>query len=184
MNAKTLSRKGIGIIAVAAAAAAGPVLAAAPASADLYRVIMACGGDPDIKCGTDASILIAATSPEPVAVVVNGVTLGGSPFTLSPTCSYTTQATYGAMILIQHVYGDQHIVATQKKADGTISQQTFDFDYAATHAGSSGSSLTGLLGGSLTGSAGGSTGSSTLNSLYTQLNGFQTGSSGGQPRKC
>ncbi|MFJ9366110.1 hypothetical protein ACIRRA_17085 [Nocardia sp. NPDC101769] len=157
MNVKNLFRKGFGIITLTSAAVAGLVMGAAPASASLVSTRVDCQGGAVDGC-SGAYVIVQATTSSPVTIVVNGVTLGGSPFALTPCCSGVNGANYGVTVQIARVDGDQHVVVTQKNADGTTSQQSADYNYSAANR---------------------IPGSSGLNALDTFLNGFQTGSSGG-----
>ncbi|MET8429572.1 hypothetical protein [Nocardia sp. NPDC004860] len=150
LDVKALSRKGLSTIAVAAAAAAALITGAAPASADIVSVQAFTRTDSGFQ---GAYITVEATTSTPVTIVVNGVTLGGSPFALKPT----NGANYVVTVELSLAAGDQHIVASQKNADGTTSQQSTDFR------------------------SNGTTGSSVIpNPIETILNGFQTGSTGGR----
>ncbi|MFE3224817.1 hypothetical protein [Nocardia sp. NPDC059228] len=153
LNVKALSRKGLSTIAVAAAAAAALVTGAAPASADIVSVQ---AGSRTTEGGFQAAYIgVGATTSTPVTIVVNGVTLGGSPFALKPA-NGANGVNYVVTIELSLAAGDQHIVASQKNADGTTSQQSTDFR------------------------SNGTTGSSVIpNPIETILNGFQTGSTGG-----
>ncbi|WP_433566980.1 hypothetical protein ACQP1O_18440 [Nocardia sp. CA-151230] len=157
MNVKRLSRNGFSIAAVAAAATAGLAMGAAPASATLVSTRTDCQGGAIDGC-SGAFIIVQATTSAPVTIVVNGVTLGGSPFALTPCCNGVNGANYGVVVQIAAVNGDQHVVVTQKDSDGTTSQESADYDYIRNiHIA----------------------GSSAINGIDTFLNGFQTGSSGG-----
>ncbi|MFD6358219.1 hypothetical protein [Nocardia tengchongensis] len=155
MKVKTLPIRGLGTIAVAAAAAAALIAGAAPASADIVSVEMFSrtweGGF------QGAYISVRATTSTPVTIEVNGVTLGGGPFALRPT-NGPNGANYIVTVELSLAAGDQHIVASQKAADGTISQRSTDVRSSGT-----------------TGSS-----SFTPNPIQTILNGFQTGSTGGR----
>lgn len=151
MNVKTLPIRGLRTIAVPAAAAAALMAGAAPASADIVSVQLF---SRTLNGGFQgAYISVKATTSTPVTIEVNGVTLGGSPFALKPT----NGAKYTVTVELSLAAGDQHIVASQKAADGTISQKSTDVR------------------------SNGTTGSSsfTPNPIQTILNGFQTGSTGG-----
>ncbi|MFE4456279.1 hypothetical protein ACFROC_02865 [Nocardia tengchongensis] len=154
MKVETLSIGGLRTIAVAAAAAAGLMAGAAPASADIVSVQL---DSRTLNGGFQgAYISVRATTSTPVTIEVNGVTLGGSPFALRPT-NGPNGANYIVTVELNLAAGDQHIVASQKAADGTTSQQSTDVR------------------------SNGTTGSSafTPNPIQTILNGFQTGSTGG-----
>ncbi|MGW4533094.1 hypothetical protein ACWEOI_19305 [Nocardia sp. NPDC004340] len=154
MNVKKLPITGLSAIAVAAASAAALITGAAPASADIVSVQLfsrtGSGGT------QEAYISVGATTSTPVTIAVNGVTLGGSPFALKPT-NGANGVNYVVNVEINLAAGDQHIVASQKNADGTTSQQSTDVKSSGT------------------------TGSSSFipNPIQTILNGFQTGSTGG-----
>ncbi|MEV0463099.1 hypothetical protein AB0I30_16425 [Nocardia tengchongensis] len=151
MKVETLPIRGLRTVAVAAAAAAALIAGAAPASADIVSVeLFSRTGDGGFQ---GAYISVRATTSTPVTIEVNGVTLGGSPFALRPT----NGANYIVTVELNLAAGDQHIVASQKAADGTISQRSTDVRSSGT-----------------TGSS-----SFTPNPIQTILNGFQTGSTGG-----
>ena len=134
-----------------AAAAAALVTGAAPASADIVSV--QAGGRTNEGGFQGACIEVKATPSTPVTIVVNGVTLGGSPFELKRT----NGVNYTVTVELNLAAGDQHIVASQKNADGATGQQSTDFR------------------------SNGTTGSSVIpNPIETILNGFQTGSTGGR----
>ncbi|MVU80924.1 hypothetical protein GPX89_27205 [Nocardia sp. ET3-3] len=181
MRAMALSRKSFGTIVIMTAATAGLVMNAAPASAKITYLVGVCGGDDGGTCGSQVGILVESTTQAPVAIMVNGVTLAGSPFVPSPTCGLNEGGgTYGADINVTDASGDLHIVATQKDADGTTSQMTFDYSYAAAHGNNTGSSgITALTGSSNLIS----TGSSAFTSIANILRGLPTGS-GTPTRAC
>ncbi|MGW4118577.1 hypothetical protein [Nocardia sp. NPDC004711] len=168
MNVKALSHKGLSTLAMASAAAAGLLVGAAPASANLVSAQAYCHVS-DVGGCWGAYITVQATTSTPVTIVANGVTLGGSPFALKPCCNGVNGANYGVTVQLNLVDGDQHIVVYQKNADGTTSQQSTDYRYN----GTTGSSSTGLLPMNSSGS------SAIANPIEAILNGFQTGSTGG-----
>lgn len=157
MNVDALRRRGFGVAIAVAAATTGLVLGSAPASAALVSTSVGCSNAMD-GCG-QIDVWVGATTAAPVTIVVNGVTLGGSPFALTAWPA-GSPAPYGVRVTVLGAYGALHVVATQKNADGTTSQQTAD------EPGFS--------------NGGNGTGSSGLSSLYTILDGFQTGSTGGR----
>ncbi|WP_405489967.1 hypothetical protein [Nocardia sp. NBC_00511] len=102
---------------------------------------------------------MTATTAAPVTIVVNGVTLAGGPFPLKAIPS-GSPAPYGTNVAIPGAYEALNVVVTQKNPDGTTSQLTTS---APAYSG-----------------GGNGTGSSGPSILYTILDGFQTGSTGGR----
>ncbi|MGW4246280.1 hypothetical protein [Nocardia sp. NPDC004722] len=139
MTLKTLSAKGFAIV---AGAAAGLAVAAAPASAGISNLTVACApyGFSGGNCYY-AQIQASLTDPTPVSLTINGTALAGSPV----TPSQASTGAYYLNLLLDCISSPFHLIATQPAPNGgPASQMEADF-VPTSNTNSSGSALFNIL---------------------------------------